>query len=235
MRIYFAAAWLMMVAACASAAPNPLAQGGAATPAASAPASAADGWKELVDLDHPPTLPTIAEHDKILDKLVGPHRHDRKECTADGPKTVATLQGGLAGTFTAPGAKQLAYIVTTVGCQDPVDRDTDKHRLVIMEGDKVVLDKEITEHTLVAVSDLDADGDNELLALSGKNADATGTISARLLDTEGGELQVLFDFGEVARTRCAGGKGTLQSARIVYRIQGTSMEYRAQKREKPCP
>jgi len=201
---------------------------------APAPAALTDGWKVLVDFDRLPEMPPIAEHDKVLEQVVGPHRHQRKECASDGPKTIATLQGGIQGAFTNPGAKEVAFLVTTSGCQDPEGQDTDKHRLVIMTDNKVVLDKEITEHLLVAVKDLDADGDNEVLVVSGKKTDPTGSISARLLDTEGGEMQVLFDFGEVVRTQCVEGHGTLQSATIVYRAQGTSMEYRADKRQKPC-
>lgn len=220
--------------ACASS-PGPVPH--TSPPATSAQASAgnADGWQLLVDFDHPPAHPVIAEHDKILDKVVGPHVHDRKECTNGGPGVIAVLQGGLQGTFTAPGVQETAYIVTTTPCSAPVDVDADKHRLVIMSADRVTADREITEHALVAVRDLDADGDNEIVVVSGKKADPAGSLSARVLDAEGGEVAEMFDFGELAWTRCAGGKASLQSATILYRKKGTSLEYKADKRQRPCP
>jgi hypothetical protein len=221
------------MAACASSpAATPL--GPAATESASGNAGD-DGWRVLVDFDHPPQMPSIAEHDKILEKLVGAHRHDPKECAGDGPKTIASLQGGIEGAFTAVGVKETAYLLTTASCDDPPGVDKDKHRLIVMSADKVALDKEITEHVLVAVKDLDSDGDNEIVVMSGRKADPAGSFSARVVDTEGGQLAEMFDFGELAWTRCAGDKKTLQSATILYRVKGTSLEYKADKRQRPCP
>jgi hypothetical protein len=222
-----------LLASCASSpGATPL---GPPLPASASAQAQDDGWTVLVDFDHPPEMPAIAQHDKILDKLVGAHRHDAKECKGDGPKTIATLQGGLEGAFTAVGAKQTAYLVTTASCDDPPGVDKDVHRLIVMAGDQVVLEKEIAEHALVAVKDLDADGDNELVVVSGKRADPAGSFSARVVDTEGGQFAEMFDFGELAWTRCAGDKKNLQSARILYRIKGTSLEYKADKKQKPCP
>jgi hypothetical protein len=195
----------------------------------------ASGWKLLVNLQQPPLLPVIMDHERILQKLVGSHRDKREECTGQGPSVIAVLQGGIEGAFSGPGAKERAYLVTTTGCDAPADKDTDTHRFVIMDGDKVVLDKEVAEHTLVAVQDLDADGDNEVLLLSGHRDDAAGSMSARLIDTEGGEFQELFDFGEVSTTRCTQQKRFLASGSIVYRKQGDSMEYKLVRRVLPCP
>lgn len=206
----------------------PVAPGASATPVP-------DGWKLVVDMDAPPSLPTIAQHDKILDGLVGAHADDRSQCKPGGPKLIATLQGGLSGAFTGPGKKEVAYLVTTRGCDDPPERDTDKHRLLIMSEGVLVIDQEVSEHAMVAVSDLDADGDNEMVLVSGHRDDPTGSVSARLVDTEGGQFSAVYDFGEVARTHCVGGKGTLSSSRILYKVKGSSMEYRNERRERPCP
>jgi len=194
-----------------------------------------EGWELVVDMDRPPTLPTIAQHDRILDRLVGPHVHGLEECKASGPKAIATLQGGVEGSFSGVGKKETAYLVTTRGCDDPADRDTDKHRFVVMAGDALVIDQEVAEHSLVAVSDVDADGDNEVVLVGGSRGDATGSVTARLVDMEGGQFAEVYGFGEVARTRCPAGAGSLMSSRILYRKQGTSMEYKNERRERPCP
>lgn len=229
-RLVLAALWLI---GCA---------GGRQQPASTTPVPASAeatpipvGWKLVVDMDAPPSLPTIARHDEILDGLVGPHADDRSQCKPGGPKLIATLQGGLSGAFTGPGKKESAYLVTTRGCDDPPDKDADKHRFVIMSDGVLVIDQEVTEHAMVAVSDLDADGDNELVLVSGHSDDPGGSISARLVDTEGGQFAVIYDFGEVARTRCPGGRGVLSSSRILYKVKGSSMEYRNERRERPCP
>jgi len=209
-----------------------------AAPAASASAIADtgnEGWTVLVDFDNPPQMPVIAEHDTILNRLVGAHRHDRKECASEGPKTIATLQGGIEGAFTVVGAKETAYLVTTSSCDAPPGQDNDKHRLVVLAADKVIVEKEIPEHVLLAVKDLDADGDNEIVVVSGRKEDAAGSYSARVIDTEGAQFAEMFDFGELAWTKCAGNRKTLQSATILYRVKGASLEYKADKRQKPCP
>lgn len=206
----------------------PVGPGASATPVP-------EGWRVVLDMDAPPSLPTIAEHSNVLDGLVGAHADDRSQCKPGGPKLIATLQGGITGAFTGPGKKETAYLVTTRGCDDPVEKDTDKHRFVVMADGVLVIDQEVTEHALVAVNDLDADGDNEVVLVSGHRDDPTGSVSAKLVDTGGGQFEAIYDFGEVARTRCGGGKGTLSSSRILYRVKGSSMEYRNERRERPCP
>jgi hypothetical protein len=104
------------------------------------------------------------------------------------------------------------------------------HTLLVVQGGHVAVNREVPEHDIVEVRDLDMDGDNEILLIGGLG-DVT---KARLVDTEDGNFEPLFDFGEVARGSCEGGTATGQSAVIKYRKTATGMEYKAEKKPKTC-
>ncbi len=211
-----------------SAGPDAAAEGpeqGTATPK---PAEAE--WKTLVDFDTrlPKTVvPKPETFAKLTDSKFKPYRKSKKDCK--GPNdAVLTVDGGMQGAFTKKDAAEMLYLVNVVPCDD---NKVAEHTLLVLQGGHVTVNEKVPEHDIVEVKDLDQDGDNEILLVGGWPPQ----IKARLVDTEDGKLETLFDFGEVAKGSCDGGTATGDSAVIRYRKGATSMEYKAEKKPKTCP
>jgi hypothetical protein len=202
-----------------------------APPAASVvPTNQAEAdWQVLVDLDDMPTSTPVAKPEGFA-KLAGAafktYRKNKKDCTGKND-AVLFVDGGFEGAFTKKDAKETLYLVSVLPCEP---RTAPTHTLLVMQGPKVLLKTEVPEHDVVEVKDVDMDGDNEILLIGGLG-DVT---KARLVDTEDGKFEALFDFGEVARGNCDNGIATGQSAVIKYRKTATGMEYKAEKKPKSC-
>jgi hypothetical protein len=207
----------------------------------SADASAADtdvAWKVLVDLDAMPPAASVL-HPEAFAKLSGARlktfRASKKECTGkdDG---VLTVDGGYQGAFTKKGANEVLFLVNLVPCATTA-KPGPLHALLVVEGEgghvNVKVNEPVTENDIAAVGDLDQDGDNEILLVGTNGASTT----ARLADTEDGKLETLFDFGEVVNGACEPGKPApagATSSVIRYRLVGSSMQYKAEKKPRAC-
>ncbi len=187
-------------------------------------------WKLLIDLDALPPPPAVAKAETFA-KLVGSmfkvFRKSKKDCTGKGD-AVLVIDGATEGAFTKKDAKEMLYLVNIVPCDDKTPAT---HTLLIMQGGKALVNERIEEHDVVEVKDLDMDGDNEILLLGGW----APQTKARLVDTEDGKFETLFDFGEIAKGSCEGGTASGESAVVKYRKSAASMEYKAEKRPKTCP
>jgi hypothetical protein len=238
MRMRWSCAGVLFIAACGSsekAAPPP--QAPAPSPseattanAALAPVNQAEAdWQVLVDLDDMPASAPVAKPETFA-KLTGAafktYRKSKKECTQKND-AVLFVDGGMEGAFTKKGAREMLYLVSVLPCDTKL---APKHTLLVMQGPKAVVTQDVPEHDIVEVKDLDFDGDNEILLVGGLG-DVT---KARLVDTEDGNFEVLFDFGEVARGNCENGVATGTSAMIKYRKTATAMEYKAERKPKKC-
>lgn len=187
-------------------------------------------WKTLVDFDaHVPSKP-VAKPETFA-KLTGAtykaYRKTKKECTGKND-AIISVDGGMTGAFTKKDAAEILYLVSVTPCDE---KSGAEHTLLVLQGGHVVVNEKVPEREIVEVRDVDQDGDNEILLLGGWPPQ----IKARLVDTEDGKLETLFDFGEIAKGRCEGGNATGDSAVIRYRKGGTSMEYKAEKKPKTCP
>ena len=166
----------------------------------------------------------------MMEKVVGPHRDSLAECKADGPQAVAWTAGGVKGSFTAKGVQEVAYILNVKPCKPTPGKDEERHWLVVVNGGKVVVDFEVREHTLMQVTDVDEDGDSELLLISG---DETGETTARMVDIAGGILQPLYDFGTVSKGKCEGGAKDVMRAAVRYRVKPAGTEFQIDRKQKP--
>ncbi len=193
-----------------------------AAPAASASAAAAsvDGeWKTLVDGQASPRT------QKPERTVLAPGA-----VCADGKKAGTWTDEMKEGSFTRQGAQEMAYVAHTSGC-DPKQPET-RRLIVTKKGDSTPLvDKEVAEGVMVEVRDLDADGDNEILLMNETFTNGERVTTARLIDTEDAKFELLYDFGEVARSPCKNGG---DAPVILYRMRGKSMDYKAEKRAAPC-
>lgn len=182
------------------------------------------GWSVIVDLSAPLPNDPIPEQEQVLTLVVGPHLQSAANCGdgggSGGGKSVASLGGALSGAFTKKGATEKAYVVNVQPCGGDAT-----HRFVVIAANKIVLTAPVREHTIFSVHDLDGDGVNEILLLGtssavladGGHAKEAGT-DARLYSAEDGQLQELCYFGIVH-------SGSCQYARILYRRQGTGVDY----------
>ena len=186
-------------------------------------------WQVLVDLDEVHQTPPVAKPETFA-KLAGAafktYRKAKKDCTGK-DDAVLFVDGGYEGAFTKKDMKETLYLVSVLPCDA---KSPPVHTLLVLQGGHVALSHEVPEHAIVEVRDIDMDGDNEILLVGGLG-DVT---KARLVDTEDGNFEALFDFGEVARGGCESGVATGHSAVIKYRKTASGMEYKAEKKPKTC-
>ena len=164
------------------------------------------GWKVLVDFDafpRPPTIDDATVQEKVIAPVVrGPFVLRKEDCASANAHAVARATGGYHGAFSARGADEHIYLVHAYECGG---EPHEKHHLVMFSGDKVALDAEVPEQMVAEVMDVDQDGDNEILLIGGSHDGGAFTLTARLVDTENGQLETLFDFKEIAKSTCPDG------------------------------
>ena len=198
-------------------------------PGTSIPKPAEAEWKTLVDLDARATKTPVPKPEtfaKFTEAKFKTYRKAKKDCTGKND-AIISVDGGMQGAFTKKDAAEMLYLVNIVPCDE---KSGSMHTLLILQGGHVTVNEKVDEHDVVEVKDLDQDGDNEILLVGGWPPQ----VKARLVDTEDGKLETLFDFGEIAKGSCEGGAATGDSAIIRYRKGATSMEYKAEKKPKTC-
>ncbi len=199
-------------------------------PGTATPKPAEAEWKVLVDLDVRAAKTPVPKPEtfvKLIDAKYKAYRKAKKDCKMNND-AILSVEGGVQGAFTKKDAAEMLYLVSIAPCDQ---KDGAVHTLLILQGGHVVMSEKVAEHDLVEVRDLDQDGDNEILLVGGWPPQ----VKARLIDTEEGKLETLFDFGEIAKGSCDGANATGDSAVIRYRKGATSMEYKAEKKPKTCP
>jgi hypothetical protein len=216
---------------------EPVAPPPATTPAPTAstpPAKPEVPWKTIVELVSPPTRAAKPE-DKKLFALLPDIKKTHKECAAAAP--LVTSQSATQGAFTAKGLKENAYVVewdcNPKGTKAPAPALV-FHHLVIVGGeknDKISREVEIPERLILAMIDIDTDGDNELVL-----GNAPGVLSARLVelgDAPAGALAPIFAWTSLGTTECK--PGTEQDApKLLYRMTD-AQEFEAERTKRPCP
>ena len=211
--------------AVADAGPSTDMEQGTATPK---PAEAE--WKTLIDFDARAAKTPVPKPEtfaKFTDAKFKTYRKAKKDCKGQND-AVISVDGGMQGAFTKKDAAEVLYIVNIIPCDE---KSGAEHTLLVLQGGHVNVNEKVAEHEIVEVKDLDQDGDNEVLLVGGWPPQ----VKARLVDTEDGKLETLFDFGEVAKGSCEGGAASGESAVIRYRKGATSMEYKAERKPKTCP
>ena len=231
--------WGLVVAACGSGDKPPAAPPSPPVPDAavadpdqgtSTPKPPEAEWKVLVDLDSLPPDTPVAKPEtfaKFTTPAFKTYRKAKKDCTGKND-AIISVDGGMQGAFTKTGAAEVLYLVNVVPCDE---KSGAIHTLLVLQGGHVNVNVPVPEYDIVEVRDLDQDGDNEILLVGGWPPQ----VKARLVDTEDGKLETLFDFGEIAKGSCDGGTPSGDSAIIKFRKSATAMEYKAEKKPKTCP
>jgi hypothetical protein len=201
---------------------------------ASAPPPPEAPWNTIADWASLPPLHAAKPEDKKIIALASDIKKAHKECaTATG---VITSDTPSPGAFTAKGAKEVAYVVE-YDC-NPKGTKTRNHDLVFHKllvvggdkGDKLTREVDIPEKRIVGVSDVDADGDNELVLATGKST----KIEARLVelaDAPAGQLAPIFAWSDLGDSECI--EGQQDVPKILYRMTD-SPEYKAEHAKRIC-
>jgi hypothetical protein len=192
-------------------------------------APSGEGWKLLVDMDKMPPPHAVTKADAILAKVAPGYANGKGECGA-GKAVIATIDGGLPGAYTKPGAAENAYLVHTTPCAGGAP----SHHLVVAAGDNVLVNEAVVEDTMVEIRDLDLDGDNEIVLFATLTEGTATVVKARLVDTEDAHFETLFDFGEVHRNDCAGAGKAVSSSVLRYRVTAKTMEYNKEAKAGVC-
>jgi hypothetical protein len=217
--------------------PDPVAPPPATTPAPIAttpPAKPEVPWKTIVEFVSPPTRAAKPE-DKKLFALLPDIKKTHKECTAAAP--FVTSQSATQGAFTAKGLKENAYVVewdcNPKGTKAPAPALVFHHLVIVGgdKGDKISREVEIPERLILAMTDIDTDGDNELVL-----GNAPGVLSARLVelgDAPAGAVAPIFTWTSLGTTECKPG-AEQDAPRLLYRMTD-AQEFEAERTKRPCP
>ena len=200
-------------------------------PTASAPPPEVP-WATIVDFGSLPPARAAKPEDKKLIAMLTDIKKTHKECA--GMTAVVTSQSATQGAFTAKGIKETAYVVEW-DCNGKAAKAASPalvfRRLVVVGTDKISREVEIPERLIGAMTDVDNDGDNELVLVNG-----VGVLNARLVelgDAPAGSVAPVFSWPTLGTSDCAPG-GEQDVPKLLYRST-SGQEFNAERAKRPCP
>ena|SRR5215216_2312287 len=183
--------------------------------------------------DSSPIKITPATERTVLSKVFRKYLTDANQCKAgfdasDGadPLAAARKAGQMVpsiadmktGSFTAAGQTQTAYVIDVSECNASHADNFGTKRVAIFSGQQLVADVDADfMREIVRKTDLNGDGIDELLMISGDMAQGTLVEMATLVSFENGRRSVLQEFGTVLEDNCASGRpGSTSKASVLY-------------------
>jgi len=130
---------------------------------------------------------------------------------------VPSLGDAVAGSFTAPGQTQMAYVIWTGECGASHADNFGSKRVAIFSGQQLVADVDSDFNgQILRKTDLNGDGVDELLMATGDMAQGTVISTAALVEFRDGRRRVIEDFGTVVEDSCASGfDGSASKASVL--------------------
>ena len=110
------------------------------------------------------------------------------------------------GSFSGRQRSEIAYVISVSECNASHADNFGTKRVAIFDGDRLVADMDVDYKSgIVRKTDLNVDGVDELLMVTGDMNQGTIIEMAALLDFATGKVRVIEDFGTVTEDSCAAG------------------------------
>jgi hypothetical protein len=122
------------------------------------------------------------------------------------------------GSFTAPGQTQTLYVIDVSECNASHADNFGTKRVAIFSGQQLVADVDADfARGVIKKTDLNSDGVDELLMMTGDMSQGTLTEMASLVSFQNGRRQVIQEFGSVVLDSCASGfPSSTSEASVIY-------------------
>src|SRR6185436_9584613 len=122
------------------------------------------------------------------------------------------------GSFTAANQTQTLYVISVSECNASHADNFGTKRVAIFAGSQLLADVDTDfASSIVRKTDLNNDGINELLMITGDMAQGTVTEMGTLVSFQNGRRRVIQDFGTVVEDSCASeAPGSTSDAAVLY-------------------
>jgi hypothetical protein len=160
----------------------------------------------------------LTDQDKCKSDFVGSDSTDYLTAARKAGQIVPSIIDMATGSFTAAGQTQTAYVISVSECNASHADNFGTKRIAIFSGPQLVADMDADfMGTIVRKTDLDGNGIDELLMISGDMAQGTVTEMATLASFENGRRHVIHDFSTVVLDSCASeAPGSDSKAAVIY-------------------
>lgn len=160
----------------------------------------------------------LTDQDKCTSDFTGSDSNDYLAAARKAGQIVPSIIDMATGSFTATGQTQTAYVIAVSECNASHADNYGTKRIAIFSGPQLVADVDADfMSTVVRKTDLDGNGIDELLMVSGDMAQGTVTEMATIASFENGRRHVIRDFGTVVLDSCASeAPGSDSKAAVIY-------------------
>jgi len=160
----------------------------------------------------------LTDQDKCKSDFAGSGGNDYLAAARKAGQIVPSIIDMTTGSFTATGQTQTAYVISVSECNASHADNFGTKRIAIFSGQQLVADMDADfMSSIVRKTDLDGNGIDELLMVSGDMAQGTITEMATLATFENGRRRVIHDFGTVVLDSCASeAPGSDSRAAVIY-------------------